>query len=64
MAGHDQYSGGRVFGGLLVPAAANKGAMTRPTGGLIEPLAWAGSSIDRQTDRGIQTKMVTVTSTF
>lgn len=47
--------------GLLASAAANKGATARTAGGLIEPLACAGSSIDRQTERDGQTKMTTAT---
>lgn len=50
--------------GLLASAAANKGATARTAGGLIEPLACAGSSIDRQTERDGQTKMTTATSKF
>lgn len=42
--------------GLLASAAANKGATARTAGGLIEPLACAGASIDRQTERDGQTK--------
>lgn len=41
-----------------------KGATACSAGGLIEPLARAVSSIDRQTERGGQTKMVIATSTF
>lgn len=40
----------------LAPKAANKGATTRPAGGLIEPMTWTRSSIDRQAERGRQTK--------
>lgn len=64
MAGHDQYSSGKGFWGLIVTAAADKGATSHPAGGRIEALACADSGIDQQTESGEQTKMVKATSTF